>query len=134
MTLSKPLAALRERKPCRWLGLALSLLVVLQAAMPWLATQAAQMRGVALVEVCTTYGVRTVALDIGSEHAPASSAHGGEQCLLQAVGFGPAPALRSETPLPLAAASIIQRPGVAAPAHDATAQWAARLKHSPPPV
>jgi hypothetical protein len=130
---SEPLAALRGRS--RWLGLALSLLVLWQAAMPWLAAQAAEARGVALVEVCTTYGVRTVALgDGGGEHAPLSSAHSSDHCMLQALGFGPAAALPSHVaPLP-AAAIATQGPRTEAPVPDATAQWVARLKHGPPSV
>jgi hypothetical protein len=64
-------AAALERPLVLWL---LALVVLLKTAVPLLASAAAAMRGVALVEVCTVYGVHTQRLQAHDE--PAAS-HGG---------------------------------------------------------
>lgn len=54
-----------------WVLWLLALLVALKAAVPMLASAAAAIRGVALVEVCSVYGVHTQPLDHAAmSHAP----------------------------------------------------------------
>jgi hypothetical protein len=110
------------------------LLLLLQTALPWLASQAALVRGVSLVEVCTVYGMRTVAVpasDDAAEHVPA--AHEGDRCLLQALGYGPVAVAQIDA---VAATPTLPHPAErqAAAPHDAAARWAALRKHGPPAV
>jgi hypothetical protein len=56
--------------------------IALQAAAPWLAQAAAQAQGKSLVEVCSVYGVRMVALDDGGNPLPASASHAPDCALL----------------------------------------------------
>ena len=104
--------------------------LLLKAAVPLLATASAEARGVALVEVCTVYGVATVALD--GESAPDHpTTHAGEHCVLSAVMALAAPqpaALAFTETAPLTAAP----PRAAVAAHDASARWIARQKQGPP--
>ena len=65
--------AAHERPFVLWL---LALLVLLKAAVPLLASAAASMREVATVEVCTVYGVQTVAVAPEAIDAPALHATG----------------------------------------------------------
>ena len=119
-----------------WVAAAVIGLLLLQAALPWLASQAAQARGVSLVEVCTVYGVRTVALPgDGSQHAPSTAgAHGSDHCLLQALGFGPATDAVPAQAVKPASEHAHKTPRATPAAHDATARWAALRKHGPPAV
>ena len=109
--------------------------LLLKAAMPMLASAAAQAQGKALVEVCTTYGVSLVPLDGGDVPSPSDHAvgHAGDHCVLGALAVLAAPELPG---LSVAAAppGETPRPGVPAssPARDACATWAARLQHGPP--
>lgn len=115
-----------------------ALALLLKAAVPLLATAAAQVQGKTLVEVCTVYGIKTVALDASeaAEHqAPAEhAAHSAEHCALGGLVAGgmldapPAPggpAFSAFTSRPIAARA-------APPAPDACARWVAQLKHGPP--
>jgi len=120
----------------RWAAWAFALALLLKAAVPMLASVSAQVQGKTLVEVCTVYGVATVALDDSGEpkQLPAdhAGAHGSEHCALSAVlAFAapePAPVMA-----PAAAAPVHERPGSAGvPAADAQADWIAQLKHGPP--
>jgi hypothetical protein len=124
----------RLRWPTFWVALAA---LVLQAAAPMLAQAAAELQGKTLVEVCTAYGVATVALD-GSE-APAGpstdmAAHHAP-CVLSALPtLTLPPPLRltqhalSEPPPPPARAASVAHP----PRLDAPARWQARCQHAPP--
>ena len=108
--------------------------LLLKAAVPMLASASAQVQGKTLVEVCTVYGVATVALDDQEsqplpEHA---QAHSGDHCALTALMAFAAPEAQ-----PLAvpgarptAAPPLSHPSAQAP--DACATWVARLKHGPP--
>ena len=108
--------------------------LLLKAAMPLLAGASAQLQGKALVEVCTVYGVATVALDSqGSQPAPAhAAAHTGDHCTLTGLVALAAPEAQPmawpETPHNAAA----PRPGPSSQAPDACAAWVAGLKHGPP--
>lgn len=109
--------------------------LLLKAAVPLLASVSAEAQGKALVEVCTTYGVATVALDDG-QPAPAphpDAPHAGDHCALGAIvalAAPPAaalslpPAVQQQAP-PAFDTSHATRP-------DAAADWAARLRHGPP--
>jgi hypothetical protein len=126
-----------SRQPAsRWAVWAFALALLLKAAVPMLASVSAQMQGKTLVEVCTVYGVATVALDDSGEPKPMptdhAGAHGSEHCTLSAVL-----ALGAPQPAALIAAVAVGRvheqpvrAGVPTP--DAQADWIARLKHGPP--
>lgn len=108
--------------------------LLLKAAVPMLASASAQVQGKTLVEVCTVYGVATVALE-GQDQQPApehASAHNGDHCALNALMVLAVP----ETPAPavLAALQAVARPlsPPSSQAPDACASWVARLKHGPP--
>jgi len=120
----------------RWAAWAFALALLLKAAVPMLASVSAQVQGKTLVEVCTVYGVATVALDDSGEPKPVpadhAGAHGSEHCALSAVlAFAapePAPVIA-----PAAAGQAPERSVRAGvPAADAEADWIARLKHGPP--
>ena len=108
--------------------------LLLKAAVPLLATASAQAQGKTLVEVCTVYGVATVALE-GQDQQPApehASAHNADHCALNvllvlAVPDTPAPVVPTAL---LASAPPLSHPTSQAP--DACATWVARLKHGPP--
>ena len=104
--------------------------LLLKAAVPMLASASAQAQGKTLIEVCTVYGVATVALDDqGPEHSPA---HSGDHCTLTALMALAAPAAQPlAVPLPhMGAETPLSHPSPQAP--DACATWVARLKHGPP--
>ena len=126
------------RQPAsRWAAWAFAFALLLKAAVPMLASASAYAQGKALVEVCTVYGVATMA---PAGHAtPATpdhaAAHGQDHCALTVL-------LAQATPEPHALAlPPVTRHGVVAglshrppPAPDACATWVARLKHGPPRV
>ncbi|MBX3619721.1 MAG: hypothetical protein KF891_07010 [Rhizobacter sp.] len=109
--------------------------LLLKAAVPMLATASAQAQGKALFEVCTVYGVATVAL--GDDPAPTAPDHGathaGDHCALSGVLALAAPAADAPAlPALPGAAAPAQSASPAPHAHDACATWVARLKHGPP--
>jgi len=108
--------------------------LLLKAAVPLLASASAQVQGKTLVEVCTVYGVATVALDDqGSQPAPDHpQAHSGEHCTLTALMAFAAPEAQplAVPALQRGAATTLSHPSPQAP--DACATWVARLKHGPP--
>ena len=120
----------------RWAVWAFALALLLKAAVPMLASMSAQMQGKTLVEVCTVYGVATVALDDSGETKPMpadhAGAHGSEHCALSAV-------LALAAPEPGPVIAVVATEWVHElpvrthePAPDAEADWIARLKHGPP--
>lgn len=121
----------------RWPVWAFTLALVLQAATPWLAAAAASHAGVAVAEVCTVWGVRTVSLaDVGpaprDEHPGPAATHAAPCGLAGFVASEPSGAVGLE-PHALAAASPVAVAGTAeAPIRDAAMRWAARLHHAPP--
>ena len=120
------------RLPSRWTPWVLAAALLLRAAMPWLASASAEMQGKALVEVCTVYGVSTVALDAG-DHPQHAAAHHGDLCALTALGAlasvaANAPALAPSRARAAAPLTARRTP----PARDACATWVARRKHGPP--
>ncbi|HEY0821634.1 MAG TPA: DUF2946 family protein [Rhizobacter sp.] len=105
--------------------------LLLKAAVPLLASTSAEAQGKALVEVCTVYGVKTVALD--GEPGPVHEAtHAGDHCTLSAVM-----ALAALQPtadvgvMPRLPQALPTRPFTSA-APDASARWRAQLKQGPP--
>jgi len=146
----------RHRLPARWIALVAMLALLLQGAVPLLATAAAQVRGVAVGQVCGLWGVRLPTPAGGDPNLPAAHAahaahaEGGESrqdplpngashghasgCALAALGALAAPAATAAPGTPMAAPQATPRPAarvlVAAP--DATATWAARRKQGPP--
>ena len=116
---------------------ALTLALLLKAAMPMLASASAHAQGKAVVEVCTVYGVSLVALD-GQDQTPAPAtdhlaAHGDQHCALSALTALVEPDVGTQLALP-ALLPIEPLPRVQAPplVADASAAWIARLKHGPP--
>ena len=110
--------------------------LLLKAAVPLLASVSAQAQGLALVEVCTVYGVSLVPLaGDGHESAPDHSTDhdGGGHCALTALTtlaaadplvFAPLPALPGD--------ASRARGHASSQARDLCATWVARLKHGPP--
>lgn len=111
-----------------------ALAMLLKAAVPLLAAQAAQWQGKALAEVCTVYGVATVAAD-GTDPTAGHEggvAHAGEHCTLSGwvvLASAGAPSVA----VPVQAVAAIDQAG-ATPTwqRDACAAWAAQLQHGPP--
>lgn len=112
-------------------------LTLFKAATPWLAAWSAQQQGLAMAEVCSVYGVRTVAADPApadpADHAP-DRAHAADHCALGAVVWAavatPAlPAVWLHTPA--AKRLALGEVGVLVPP-DATRHWVAARKHGPP--
>ncbi|WP_062193695.1 DUF2946 family protein [Caldimonas taiwanensis] len=121
----------------------LALMLVLKAALPWLAVGAAQAQGKTLVEVCTVYGVKTVVLDDRGQvlddsadpedsHADAVAASG-EHCVLASLVAHAAPGLVWTLPSRFYTEGL-PPPATAPPRPvlDAAAQWAVWLHHAPP--
>ena len=110
--------------------------LLLKAAVPMLATASAEWQGKTLVEVCTVYGVTTVALDAADgSPAPADhpGAHAGEHCVLSALlALSTTEALVSTWPSVQFAQAPPALPTAGDSRHDAQARWAAGLKHGPP--
>ena len=119
----------------RWAAWAFALALLLKAAVPMLASASAQMQGKALAEVCTVYGVATVALE-GQQNAPAGdhgAAHGADHCTLTGLMALAAPEPQpAALPLPAQRVHSVRLVHRAPPAPDACATWVARLKHGPP--
>jgi hypothetical protein len=118
----------------RWAIWAFAVALLLKAAVPLLASVSAHVQGKALVEVCTVYGVATVALDgQGSRPAPEHTAgHAGDHCALAGLMALAAPQqpLLALPDVPRGDALQLSHPSRQTP--DACAAWAARLKHGPP--
>ncbi len=112
--------------------------LLLKSAVPMLASASAELQGKTLVEVCTVYGVTTMAIDADGHAVPVPEGHGtgdaAQHCVLAGLLAwaspvapdiawpGDAPALRA----PPAGTSADHLPP------DAVARWAALRKHGPP--
>jgi hypothetical protein len=105
--------------------------LLLKAAVPLLASASAEVQGKALIEVCTVYGVKTIALD--GEPAPDHQAtHAGDHCALSAVLALAAPQPSGLPTLAAGAPRSVPSPQAVDTAPDASARWRARLKQGPP--
>ncbi|HEY0956364.1 MAG TPA: hypothetical protein VGE36_16515 [Roseateles sp.] len=129
--------------PCRTLprtaralwAWALVLAVLLKAAVPGLAAAAAQLRGVALADVCSVYGVRTLPADPATPTAPAT--HAGQHlgcALAPLLGAAPLPVLPPGLTPALRAACLAPptRLRHTPPLHDASHRWLTLHLHAPP--
>ena len=127
------MAAMIRRNPALfWLLVGV---LLLKAAAPLLAIAAAQRQGVALVEVCSVYGVRSVVAD-GSPASPPDHQHASEagHCTLAAT-LGPwLPSGTVDEPQAGAARPPAPCDAVshAAPPADACRRWLAGQLHAPP--
>jgi hypothetical protein len=118
--------------------------LLLKAAVPMLASGAAGLQGKPVGEICTVYGVVTVADDAGhaddagraGHHGPShesAAAHGGDHCALA----GLAALAADDEAAPFVAPPVHPAPAPA-PAYagcagaDSCALWVARLKQGPP--
>jgi hypothetical protein len=122
------------RRLALW-GFALALL--LKAAVPMLASAAAEVQGKSLVEVCTVYGVKTIAVDGSEATEPASGQHqphGAEHCALGGLIVGGAlEAPATDARVAASSCTVLPTPSQPQPAPpDACATWIAQLKHGPP--
>ncbi|MBL0728491.1 DUF2946 family protein [Piscinibacter sp. HJYY11] len=105
--------------------------LLLKAAVPLLASTSAEAQGKALVEVCTVYGVKTIALD--GEPAPDHQAtHAGDHCALSAVMALAAPQLAAADSVAPPVRQVLPAPRAATTPPDASTRWRARLKQGPP--
>jgi hypothetical protein len=118
-------------------------MLLLKAAMPMLASAAAQRQGVSVAQVCDVYGVAVSAAAHAHHHAghdahrdsgdaPAPASHQGDHCALNALS-----ALATHDALSHAVSGAFDRIERATLARvalvpDASALWAARLQHAPP--
>ena len=118
----------------------LVLLILFKAAAPLLASAAAGLQGRPLAEVCTVYGVATVALDATPEprgadrRQPDDLHHQGDGCLLTAVGAMMATGTAGtewsvQAPAEAAYDGLLSLP-LRGP--DASTRWAQRKWHGPP--
>lgn len=119
----------------RWAVWAFALALLLKAAVPLLASASAHLQGKALAEVCTVYGVATVALDGQDKPVPehgSGAGHGGEHCTLSVLLALSAPEPQGLAALPLRCAASPPVSHASSQAPDACGTWVARLKHGPP--
>ncbi|WP_029001802.1 hypothetical protein [Azohydromonas australica] len=147
----------QARGLARWVVQFAILALLLKAAVPLLASAAARLQGVAVGEVCELYGVPPAQLTLQSLPAAHDDAHAAHAAHAKAAepashGKGSEAAHRSDhcalaalaalAPQSLEAATLLaflpweSRAHGHAPAatafRDASAAWAARLKHGPP--
>lgn len=126
---------------CAWVLMGL---LLFRAGAPGLAATAAQVRGTALVEICSVYGVRTVAVDAEGMpldtalHLPASQdtspPAGLGDCALAALPLfelPPPDTLPARSPLLRQAELPRAAPAADLPA-DADRRWWSGLKQEPP--
>lgn len=118
----------------RWPVWVFAAALLLKAAMPWLASESAQLQGKTAFEICSVHGVSIDAASAGKDMpAPERSSQRSEHCALTALGalataeaplLSPIPVLVHEAGRP--------RSHTASDAPDASATWIARRKHGPP--
>lgn len=135
----------------------LALALAMKAALPMLAAVSAGLQDRAVAEVCTVYGVKTVAVALSAgadaqgddqdaatashhDHRPSPGHDGGsphrgaEHCALGALpASAGAPEARLAPPAAVAdAGRPAASPSAAAPRPDAAARWAGLIEHGPP--
>lgn len=111
-------------------------LLLLNAAMPWLASSAAQARGVDLAEICTFYGTVKVA-PVGAlgEHpeSPQPNHAGADHCALAGLGAWVPPWAPPAFAAPDQANQGLVMLALRNPwPHDPSARWVKGRKHAPP--
>ncbi len=122
--------------PARAWAWLLVALVLLKAAVPLVATVAAARQGVALAEVCSVYGVRLVAADMGTSHpepSPGSTHADEEHCVLGSLlgGAAPAASLAAQLLAPVGRHTVAAMPQRPLP-RDASRLWLMARLHAPP--
>ena len=121
------------------------LALILRAGVPLLAAGAAQLRGVAVADVCEVYGVALPdpAEQQHAEHhhhhadharhdGHSKNAHGDDHCALTALGALAASYADARWDSQTQAGTSDLSGPCERTIHDACAMWAARLKHGPP--
>jgi hypothetical protein len=121
--------------------------LLLKAAVPMLASTAAQSRGVAVAEVCSVYGVSVAAgahaavqvhhlgAEAGGSHDPASpdlATHAGDHCALTALAALAPPDVAPSVVQPATHECVVPSAQRFAMPHDACADWVAQRKQGPP--
>jgi hypothetical protein len=131
--------------------------LLLNAAMPMLATAAAAIQGVAVADVCEVYGVSLpaqgphaghamhmahasghgmsmgAAADNAAHHEHGSSGpHKAGHCALTGLAGLAPPGAVATTPVPVRADFLVDLLPSHGVVFDATARWAARMEHAPP--
>lgn len=135
---------LRPKQSARLWAWTFVCLLILKAAVPFFAVQAASLQGVPVAEVCPMYGVHVAQAGHGDhalhDHHAAHSgtphdgtaAHADDHCALAAIASMAVP---DALQIPIAAAGAVEI-GAAVPIGqsypDACADWASRLRHAPP--
>jgi hypothetical protein len=121
-----------------WMWL-LVLALLAKAAVPLMAVAASKQQGVALAEVCSVYGVRTIATGWGaqgSDDAPASGEHHTDsaQCVLSSLlGSEPPPVAATPRPREVKQPLLARRQIGSTPLSlDASRRWLAAQLHAPP--
>jgi hypothetical protein len=112
--------------------------LLLKAVMPLLAGAAAHLQGKSLVEICTVYGVRTIAVDNKGDAVPSPAhqdqrGHGSDHCALialTALGTGHVPEVLAARDTTHTTATV--RGTLDASPHDVCATWMAQRQHGPP--
>lgn len=120
-----------DRRTLCW-ALAFAVALLLKAAVPLLAHAAASAQGKALVEVCSVYGVRTVALDATPTAPATDTAHHADHCVLGGLLTLGGTTPDSPSLVPGAAPAEWSGPRGLAPPPDASARWLTGLSHAPP--
>jgi hypothetical protein len=140
------------RWTCRWTAHAVVFVLLLKAAVPLLASVAADLQGKGVAEICDVYGVALpshtpMSAGAHAHHhhahhgaggdptAPSPSGlHRGDHCALTALSVFAPPDATALAVAPPRAVEATALPGAVAVAHgpDAAARWAARLEHAPP--
>lgn len=126
------LRAFPARRP--WLLWLLVFVVLLKAAVPLLAVSSARERGVSLAEVCSVYGVRTLADDQEPDSTKQSEHASSQDCALTPLlgaAILAAPTLAAvelHAPAPL----HFTAPAESLSPRDASLAWLASRTHAPP--
>ena len=131
--------AVFRRRSSPWPFWALAFALLLKAALPLVAATAAGAQQRPLAEVCSVYGIATVAVmtqaggDGAFEHGELPPAHHADACpLLALAAFGTAPDAAPAALLSVALGAAPAAGTVTPHPPDAITRWAMRLKHGPP--
>lgn len=120
----------------RWPLWLLATALLLKAAMPWLASEAADWQGKTAFQICSVHGISIDAAAADNDasrrdNAPASQRE--EHCALSAIGALATGAPPATSPLSvLSCEASVLRTHAPSQAPDACGVWIARLKHGPP--
>ena len=129
--------AIFRRRPSPWIFRALAFALLLKAALPLLAAASAGAQQRPLAEVCSVYGVATIAMAQpggAAGHGEAPAAHHADACpLLALASLGAVPGAMPAVAPDSADLDVAPAGGATPPPRfDAAARWAVRVKHGPP--